>query len=125
NVFPEKGLNELQHLKQHIQQLDLKEEDVIIKLTGRYLLENGLFLYKVKELISEGINSIFKLDDDIYEGKGYHTFLYATKVDIFLKMVESFSFIQENREPIEWGVKRFLHGRNNNYLIDWLGVLAR
>lgn len=126
NVYPEKGLNELQHLKTHILQMGLKQEDFVVKLTGRYLLEEGLFLDKVQTLISKGeTDSIFKLDNDVYEGKGYHTFLYAINVGTFLQMFDSFSFKPENRTPIEWGVKDFLHGRTSNHLVDRLGLLAR
>lgn len=126
NTYIEKGLNELQHLKAHIKEIGLNNNDIIIKLTGRYLLENDYFLTHARALFSKGLtNSIFKLDNDVYEGLGYHTFLYAIKVDTFMKMFESFSYTNDNTTPIEWGVKKFLHGKPNTHLVDKLGILAR
>lgn len=123
NVFPEKGLNEMQHLKAFIEQSGLKENDTIIKLTGRYLLEDNSFFNKVKLLI-EDYDSIFKDDSDVYEGRGYHTFLYCMKKSRFLDTINSLHFSKDNMDPIEWGVKDFLKEKTRNYEIARLGVIA-
>ncbi len=123
NVFPEKGLNEMQHLKDFIAQSSFQPTDTIIKLTGRYLLEDSTFFNKVR-LLSDFFDSIFKDDSDIYEGKGYHTFLYAMKKDRFLQTINSLEFSKTNLDPIEWGVKAFLKDKDRNYLLNRLGVKA-
>lgn len=123
NTYPEKGLNEMQHLKAFIEQSNLKDGDAIIKLTGRYLLEDNSFFNKVKLLIND-YDSIFKDDSDIYVGRGYHTFLYCMKKNRFLDTINSLRFSSDNMEPIEWGVKDFLKEKNRNYEIARLGVVA-
>ncbi|MDQ0968505.1 hypothetical protein QFZ20_003908 [Flavobacterium sp. W4I14] len=123
NVFPEKGLNEMQHIKSFIEQSPFQSNDTIIKLTGRYLLEDSTFFNKV-QLLNDFFDSIFKDDSDIYEGKGYHTFLYAMKKDRFLQTINSLAFSKTNLDPIEWGVKAFLKDKERNYLLNRLGVKA-
>lgn len=123
NVFPEKGLNEMQHLKAFIEQSSFKPADTLIKLTGRYWLEDSTFFNKV-QLLNEFFDSIFKDDSDIYEGRGYHTFLYAMKKERFLQTIDSLQFVKTNLDPIEWGVKDFLKDKNRNYLLNRLGVKA-
>ena len=41
--FPHKGGNELLDIKQVIQEYDIRDDDIIIKLTGRYRLLNNSF----------------------------------------------------------------------------------
>ncbi len=123
NVLPEKGLNEMQHLKAFIEQSLFEPNDIIVKLTGRYLLEDSSFLNKV-HLLKDDFDSIFKDDGDIYEGKGYHTFLYAMKTRRFLETISSLKFSKENLDPIEWGVKSFSKDKDRHYLLDRLGIKA-
>jgi len=123
NIYPEKGLNEMQHLKSFIEQADFRDNDAIIKLSGRYLLEDNSFFNKVKILI-ERFDSIFKDDSDIYVGRGYHTFLYCMKKSRFLDTINSLNFSKDNMNPIEWGVKDFLSTKEKNYEIARLGIVA-
>lgn len=123
NQYPEKGLNEMQHLKGYLEQSSFNDNDIIIKLTGRYLLADNSFFNKVK-LLKDDYDSIFKDDGDIYQGHGYHTFLYAMKKFRFLDTINSLHFSEENNDPIEWGVKNFLKDKNRHYLLDRLGIIA-
>lgn len=123
NLYPEKGLNEMQHLKAFIEQSSIKDDDHIIKFTGRYMLEDSSFFNKIKLLASD-YDSVFKDDSDIYEGRGYHTFLYCAKKTRFLEIINSLNYSSHNRDPIEWGVKDFLKEKNRHYLIARLGVKA-
>ncbi|WP_432713742.1 hypothetical protein [Pedobacter sp.] len=123
NKYPEKGLNEMQHIKAFLEQSPFKEQDGIIKLTGRYLLEDSSFFNKVR-LLEDDYDSIFKDDSDIYEGKGYHTFLYYMKKGLFLDTINSLRFSKDNLDPIEWGVKDFLNDRKRHYVLNRLGVKA-
>jgi len=124
NHYPEKGLNEMQHLKAFINQSSLKTQDIIIKLTGRYILDDNSFFNKVK-LLNERYDAIFKDDCDIYSGQGYHTFLYCMKKYLFLDTINSLNFSMENMDPIEWGVKEFLKDKKETYILDRLGVEAK
>lgn len=123
NIYPEKGLNEMLHLKSFIEQPDFKDDDVFIKLTGRYLLEDNSFFNKVRLLI-EDYDSIFKDDSDVYVGKGYHTFLYCMKKYRFVDTINSLNFSTSNMDPIEWAVKGYLQNKARNYEIARLGIIA-
>jgi len=46
--FIHKGVNELLDIKEVIKKYNIQDDDVIIKLTGRYFLENDTFLQLVK-----------------------------------------------------------------------------
>jgi hypothetical protein len=123
NRFKEKGLNEMQHLKAFIEGAAFNNDDLIIKFTGRYIMEDNSFLNKVR-LLMDDYDSIFKDDGDIYKGQGYHTFLYAMKKPLFLETINSLNFTNENLDPIEWGVKDFLKNRDRNYVLSRLGIMA-
>lgn len=123
NTFPEKGLNEMAHIKAFLEQSAIDEKDLVIKLTGRYLLDDSSFFNKVK-ILEDRFDSIFKDDSDIYKGLGYHTFLYCMRKSRFLETINSLNFSKENLDPIEWGVKDFLKNKERHYLLDRLGIMA-
>ena len=123
NVFPEKGLNELQHLKSFLLRSPISNDEFIVKLTGRYLLEDSTFFHKVL-ILKDQYNCIIKNDKDIYEGRGCHTFLFAAKKGLLLDAIESFDFSSSSVDPIEWGIKAFLEKRQDVYYMERLGVRA-
>jgi len=123
NTYPEKGLNEMAHLKGFLQQSHFSADDMIVKLTGRYLLEDNSFFIKLG-LLQENYDAIFKDDSDIYEGRGFHTFLYSVRLNTFLDTINSLNFSTDNLDPIEWGVKSFLKDYKGLYLLNRLGVKA-
>lgn len=47
--FPHKGVNELLDIKEVIHRYNIQDDDVIIKLTGRYNLKDMYFLNEVKQ----------------------------------------------------------------------------
>lgn len=123
NSFSNKGLNEMQHIKAFLEQSSFAESDAVIKLTGRYLVEEAYFFEKVQELQNQ-YDSIFKNDNDVYVGNGYHTFFYYMKKGLFLKAIDSLEFSNTNDRPIEWDVKDFLLSQEKHGVIDKLGVMA-
>jgi hypothetical protein len=50
--FKHKGMNELMDIKKVIQHYNIKDDDVIIKLTGRYKLLDGSFLQYVNDNVN-------------------------------------------------------------------------
>ena len=73
NNFANKGLNEMTHLRAFLQQSALPDDAAIIKLTGRYIVEDDYFFKQAAELNGQ-VDSMFKSDSDVYVGNGYHTF---------------------------------------------------
>ena len=69
-------------------------------------------------------NSIFKNDNDIFDGYGYHTFFYYMKKSLFLNAIEYLEFSDVNERPIEWDLKEFLLTNEKHIEIDKLGIIA-
>lgn len=78
NSFDNKGLNEMFHIKDFLQHAKMSDDDTIIKITGRYLLDNDNILNIDSDIIA-------KFDGDIYNpnNRGVHTFFFGFK-KIFL-----------------------------------------
>jgi hypothetical protein len=123
NPFPNKGLNEMRHVQGYLEGSSLAANDSIIKLSGRYIIEDPYFFERVAELHDE-YESMFKNDDDVFVGNGYHTFFYYMKKALLLETIASLEYSMENDRPIEWDVKNFLLTRETNIEIDRLGVMA-
>lgn len=123
NIYANKGLNEMNHIRAYLKQSPLPDDEPIIKLTGRYIIEEPNFFEKVKEL-EKDFDSIFKNDNDVYEGNGYHTFFYCIKKKLFINVADSLEYSQDNTRPIEWDVKDYLMVSEKHIEIDRLGVMA-
>ncbi|MEM7143744.1 MAG: hypothetical protein AAF591_01335 [Verrucomicrobiota bacterium] len=123
NSFPNKGLNEMTHLKTFLNRAPIPPDDFVIKLTGRYLLRDDSFLHLVRNAPAS-CNSIFKDDSDVYQGNGYHTFLFAMRKNALLKTIDNLDFDPGNNAPIEWHFKNFLQDQSSHRLVDSLGVTA-
>ncbi|HXH99705.1 MAG TPA: hypothetical protein VNI52_05530 [Sphingobacteriaceae bacterium] len=123
NPYPNKGLNEMAHLKAFLRQSTFKKNDAIIKLTGRYIIDESYFFNKVIEMQND-YDSIFKDDSDVYEGRGYHTFFYYIKKGLLEEAIDQIDFSVNNDRPIEWDMKDYLKCRKNHLVIDRLGITA-
>lgn len=123
NPFSNKGLNEMRHLKAFLERSSFAASDAVIKLTGRYVVEDDYFFQTVRGL-QHDYDSIFKNDNDYYAGNGYHTFFYYMKKGLFLEAIESLEFSEANQRPIEWDVKDFILLTDRHIVIDKLGVMA-
>ncbi|RWY55789.1 hypothetical protein [Mucilaginibacter gilvus] len=124
NPFPNKGLNEMSHLKGYLENAVLPNDAAIIKLSGKYVIEDYYFFEKVAKLKDE-FDSLFKNDNDVYVGNGYHTFFYYMKKGLFLDTINSLEFSVGNIRPIEWDVKSYLMVNERHAEIDRLGLIAR
>jgi hypothetical protein len=123
NPYSNKGLNELNHLKSFLKQSSFNDTDGIIKLSGKYMINNSYFFEKVLQLKNE-YDSIFKNDDDVYAGNGYHTFFYYIKKKVWLDTIKNVEFSLTNNTPIEWDFKEYLMVKERHIEIDKLGITA-
>jgi hypothetical protein len=104
NSFVNKGLNEMYHIYDFLKNSDIKNEDMIIKISGRYLIENDTILNIDRDFIA-------KYDGDIYPGnRGVHTFILGFKKGLFLEFFNSLDVENNNYDSvcIEWLVKDFM-----------------
>jgi len=124
NLYLNKGLNEMNHLRAFLKQSSFADSLSIIKLSGKYIIEDDYFFKKVIEFQDE-YDSIFKNDNDVFEGNGYHTFFYYMKKKLFIETINSLEFSLNNNRPIEWDVKNYLMVNEKHIEIDRLGLLAR
>lgn len=123
NKFINKGEDELNHILAFLDQSQLPDDACIIKLSGRYILEDSYFFDKVAEF-SENFDSIFKCDADVYAGNGYHTFLHYIKKSTFAGLYNHMDFTKWENNNFEWQVKNYFLPLDRHIEIDRLGVLA-
>lgn len=114
NSFENKGLNEMFHINDFLQQSKISDDDMVIKLTGRYSIVNDNILNVVSDFIA-------KFDGDIYDpcNRGVHTFLFGFKKKLFTEFINS--LVINNKDSyrntcIEWLVKDFIINKNINIL---------
>ena len=124
NLYGNKGLNEMNHLKSFLNKSAFGDNQSIIKLSGKYVIKDDYFFNKVLELQTK-FDSILKNDKDVYDGNGYHTFFYYMKKKVLMDAINSLEFSWENDRPIEWDIKDYLLTRDRHIEIDRLGVLAK
>lgn len=124
NLYANKGLNEMTHLRSFLKQSPFADDQPIIKLSGKYIVEDDYFFKSVLALQHE-YDSVFKNDNDVFEGNGYHTFFYYMKKRLFINTIDSLEFSANNNRPIEWDVKDYLLVNEKHIEIDRLGLLAR
>jgi len=104
NSFTNKGLNEMFHIYDFLRNSIIKDDDTIVKISGRYLIEND-------EILSIDRDFIAKYDGDIYPGnRGVHTFYFGFKKKIFLEFINSLDVKNINYDSIciEWLIKDFM-----------------
>jgi hypothetical protein len=107
NGYPNKGVNEVLHLWNFMSEKPIANDDIIIKLTGRYVLL-GL---EILDHFTDQIEVVAKNDGDIYDpsNRGVHTFLWAFRKRFLGDFVEQLDRASAN--PIEWHVKAFARRR--------------
>ena len=81
-----KGMNEFDHIWNFIKQDFIGEEDIIIKLTGRYIMINTKILSYFND---NNIDFVGKRSDDIYpSANGIHGFLYGFRKKYYRKIYD-------------------------------------
>jgi|688.fasta_scaffold407751_2 hypothetical protein len=120
NHYENYGINEFLHINLFLKkQTYIKEDDTIVKITGRYLMKNDN-LIKRMPLNNERI--LAKLDGDIwdkYTGNnniGVHTFYFAFK-KIEMSHFISYLFktkLIESTKHIEWILKDYITSMENS-----------
>lgn len=125
NSFINKGLNEMYHIKNFLDNNEIYADDMIVKLSGRYIIVNDNILNLDSDFIA-------KFDGDIYDpfNRGVHTFYFAFKKSLFLEFINWLNIENTNNDytPIEWKVKEFLLVKNikildNSYKIGVITCL--
>lgn len=127
NSNPNYGISEFLHIDGFLKKShEIKEEDNIVKLTGRYILKTDSFLKK----IPFDKNILAKLDGDIWDNitgnnnRGVHTFYIIFKKNVISNFI---SYIINNnlinsRDPIEWILKDYMSINNETFYDGELGV---
>ena len=111
NYFNNKGLNEIDHINNYLidNNYCIDDNDIIIKLSGRYFIEN----MNILDYINKNYNLIVKDDSDIYKsGLGVHSFYYAISKKLFFDfyIFVDLDFDKKDYKKdvcIEWELKNF------------------
>ena len=104
NSFTNKGMNEMFHILEFLHNSSINDDDLVIKIIGRYLMENA-------DILNIDSDFIAKYDGDIYPGdRGVHTFFFGFKKRLFMEFIESLDVTNNNYSSvcIEWLVKDFI-----------------
>ena len=98
--FPNKGGNELADIKHVIHAYDMKDDDIVIKLTGRYKLMSDMFLQNVideQEFYDAFVKFFNVCTLEFAPGKDSVLGLYALRV----KYLRNFEYTFDGRQSIE------------------------
>lgn len=113
NSFKNKGINEILHIQDFLKNSNINDDDIVIKLSGRYLIEND-------NILSINSDFIAKYDGDIYPGdRGVHTFFFGFKKKLFFQFVSMLNISSINTYEkicIEWLIKDFMISKNISIL---------
>jgi hypothetical protein len=124
NSYENYGINEFLHINQFLKkQTHIKNDDTIVKLTGRYIIKNDNLLKRIP-LNSERI--LAKLDGDIWDkhtgnnNNGVHTFYFVfKKIEMSKFILHLFdSKIVESSRHIEWILKDYMSLIENSEFYD-------
>jgi hypothetical protein len=116
NPESNKGHNWVRHMTNYLHQSKINDNDIIISMTGRYLIVNKNILSLIeKHIISDNNEFIAKQDNDIYIGEchGVHTFYMAFTKSKFLDFSNWFEINGRQTCCIEWDVKKYLDSHDN------------
>ena len=110
NHHPNKGVNWIIHLSYFLFNCDLKDDDIIVFITGRYNILNINMLFLIEKYMVEEKNEfIAKEDGSVFEGdNGVHTFYIAFTKAKFLNFFEWYKINGRTQDCIEWDVKKYL-----------------
>lgn len=125
-----KGISEFSNIANVIDKLSILDNEMIFKITGRYILKKPDFLNFVA---SDQSDYIVRKDSDVWgdKGKGVHTFLFAARAFVIKEfhswLIHSNRYIKFGMTPIEWIFADYLsQSRHTGLFYDRpLHVLAR
>ena len=127
NSNPNCGINEFLHIDSFLKiNNEIKEQDNIVKLTGRYLLKTDSVLKK----IPFDRNILAKLDGDIWDNitgnrnRGVHTFYIIFKKNVISNFISYIinNNLMNSKNPIEWILKDYMSINNETFYDGELGV---
>ncbi len=120
NTYNNKGINEFKNIEKFLKESNINDNDIIIKVTGRYEFLSDYFI----QIINEYIDVYYKNSDDIYgpTDQGAHTFLFACRKNKLLEFIESLDL--NSNDPIEWQFRKFCEN-NFSYKVDKLDIVAK
>lgn len=125
-----KGILEFSNIANIIHEQSILDNEMIFKITGRYILKKPDFLNFVA---ADKSDYIVRKDSDVWgdKGKGVHTFLFAARAFIIKEfhswLVDSNRYIEFGTTPIEWIFADYLsQSRHTGFFYNRpLNVLAR
>lgn len=107
NFYKNYGLNELLHINLFLQKNSfIKNEDNIVKITGRYFLVENYFL----KLIPTDYDIIAKKDNDIWgeNSMGVHTFYLIFKKNFFKYLVDNINLVRDSSFMETYCIEEFI-----------------
>lgn len=100
-----KGIQEFVNIGRYLHRIPVPEDELIVKLTARYLLKRPDFL---EFSASSNAQVIVRKDSDVWgsQGQGVHTFLFAARKKLLVEfmnwLLEGSRYRTFGNTPIEW-----------------------
>jgi hypothetical protein len=119
-----KGTNWVNHVFEFVNS-KYNVDDIIVFLTGRYLMVNDNIFELIEKFIING-NKYFiaKNDGDIYEGFGVHTFYISFTKQGLIDFYNFYSKLNVMDPRIEWDLKKFMSDNDNCKIINRHEILG-
>lgn len=108
-----KGVREFLNLDSFLRRVGWPQDEMVCKITGRYLLLQPGFL---DDCLTSAHDVIVRKDSDIWgeKGRGVHTFLFGARVKVILNFVEWLKAEDRisalGKGPVEWPFSEYLTG---------------
>jgi len=126
-----KGVNELRSLIAALNQFDFKDDDMIVKLTGRYYFKDDTFLKTI--LAHPNIDGFVKLDNNPHtpKSKSIHTGCFALRCKYLKQILPTIDQVTMETNMINFEelvgnaiYQLYQEGKINVMYLDTLGIVA-
>ena len=125
-----KGILEFENISNYLLKDSVPDNEIILKLTGRYLIKKGDFINFACNSTS---SFVVRKDSDVWgeRGRGVHTFLFAAQAIVLKEfnnwLIDGNRYLAYGMTPVEWIFAEYLDQSSYGgiYYPHSLNVLAR
>ena len=110
-----KGIHEFVNIANFLNASDIRNDELIVKITGRYILRAEDFLKASRKSLA---NALVKKDSDVWgdKGRGVHTCLFSARkrtiIDFSDWIKHADRYKKHSKEPVEWIFMKYLQSEN-------------
>jgi len=119
NPHKNKGVNWVSHIENFLNTTYIEGRDVFVFITGRYRLLNNNIINLINEYTyDKKYDMLAKVDSDIYNGRGVHTFFISFTKNKFLEFAKWYKKKGNKDVCVEWEMKKFMENKKKCFILD-------